>query len=79
MHDEMPGDGKLREASLAELEQIVSETREMLEAIKGELDYRKQRHQHIEIDRLETHLAEARPNWSEVRNFFDLVLKELRK
>jgi hypothetical protein len=79
MHDETRADSELSAASIAELEQMITETREMLESIKGELEYRKQRQQHIEIDRLEAHLADARPKWSEVRNFFDLVLKELRK
>lgn len=79
MQDDKRADSELREASIAELEQMVSETKEMLDAIRGELEYRRQRQQHIEIDRLEDYLADARPKWSEVRDFFDLVLKELRK
>lgn len=79
MQDDKPVESELRAASIAELEQMVSETREILDSVKGELEYRKQRQQHIEIDRLEDYLADARPKWGEVRNFLDIVLKELRK
>jgi hypothetical protein len=78
----MPMDHKphaLEHVSVAELETMITETDQTIQAVRDELVRRRQQRQHLEIERLEEHLAEAKPKWAEVKSFLELVLRELRK
>lgn len=59
------------EEMLAEAEQTVAQLRHALQT------RREYGAQHAEIDRLEEHMANARVSWREVRNFLEIVWREI--
>ena len=70
---------RLAATPTGDLQSMVTDASETLAAIQAELDRREREQQHVAIERLDEYLADARPKWGEVKAFFDLVLKELRK
>ncbi|UXA18563.1 hypothetical protein [Mycobacterium sp. SMC-4] len=61
-----------------ELEEMLSEAEETVTRLRDALQARREHGaQHAEIDRLEEHMANARVSWREVRNFLDIVWREI--
>ena len=69
---------RLLERLLADAEVATAKLRQELEEMREHRSTDMERlEQHIEIDRLREHLADAQVHWSEVRDFFDSALKQL--
>ncbi|WP_166347168.1 hypothetical protein [Phytoactinopolyspora limicola] len=62
-----------------DLEQIIAETEAYLSELKSELQRRRAEARAAEIDDLETHLANARVKWDELKDFLEVVLQELKR
>ncbi|CAN3126780.1 hypothetical protein ACNUDN_02695 [Mycobacterium sp. smrl_JER01] len=61
-----------------ELQQMLREAEETVAQLKDALRARRNLSaQHAEIDRLEEHLANARVRWTEVRQFLNIVWREI--
>lgn len=62
-----------------ELEQMLRETEHLVKEVREELESRRRDAQHVEIEHLDEHLQEAQGKWSDLKRFFDSILKELRR
>lgn len=62
-----------------ELEKLIDETEQSVSALREEIERRRKKRQHLEIDHLEDHLQNAKGKWSELKRFFEFVLSDLRK
>lgn len=69
----------LQHLSVSELEHLLDETDTSIRGVRAELQRRRAAEQHLAIEQLEERLAAAKPQWAEVKGFFEHVLKELRK
>lgn len=72
-------EAKLEATSTAELERMLGETEDYVKEVREELERRRARAQHLEIEHLDQHLQEAQGKWSDLKRFFDIVLRELRR
>lgn len=72
-------EAKLESTSTAELERMLGETEDYVKEVREELERRRTRAQHLEIENLDQHLQEAQGKWSDLKRFFDIVLRELRR
>lgn len=70
--------GGLHLRSDEEIEQLINETEEALQALMQELKNRQQSGQHKNIDHLEAHLENADTSFKALRNFIAMALKEIR-
>lgn len=61
-----------------EIEHLINETEEALQALMQELKKRQQSGQHKSIDYLEAHLENADTSFKALRNFIAMALKEIR-
>ncbi|MFC0336080.1 hypothetical protein SAMN05421848_2776 [Kushneria avicenniae] len=68
---------RIETTSTAELEAMLNDSAELIEAIKTELASRES--QKRELESMDTLIHEARPKFQEIRSFFALVLEELRE
>lgn len=69
-----------------ELEELLQEAEATVSELRRELDRRRQAArdnttaaQHAEIARLSAHLENARVNWADVKEFFNVMITELKK
>ena len=69
----------LNRMSNEELEQIVEEAESCIREIRAEMERRQQQTQHEAIDSLAFYLDQTDVGWSDVRQFFQQVLQELRR
>lgn len=72
-------EAKLEATSTAELEHMLGETESYVKEVREELERRRTQAQHLEIENLDQHLQEAQGKWSDLKRFFDIVLRELRR
>lgn len=72
-------EAKLEATSTAELERMLGETEDYVKEVREELERRRTQAQHLEIENLDQHLREAQGKWSDLKRFFDIVLRELRR
>lgn len=70
-------EAKLEATSTVELERMLGETEDYVKEVREELERRRTRAQHLEIENLD--LQEAQGKWSDLKRFFDIVLRELRR
>jgi hypothetical protein len=68
----------LKMSSTAALTKLMEETEATLSSLRAELKLREESAQHREIDRLEEHMANAQVSLKSIKEFFELVLKEIR-
>lgn len=61
-----------------ELETLASETQETLEALMGELNKRRAKKMHGDIDNLEEHLKSADTSFKSLKDFIAMALREIR-
>ncbi|RUR40908.1 hypothetical protein [Vreelandella populi] len=67
---------KIISTSTAELKSMLDDSSELIEEIREEIAQREA--QERELEPFDTLIEEARPKMDEIRNFFTLVLSELR-
>lgn len=68
---------RIETTSTAELEAMLNDSAELIDAIRAELATREA--QKREIESVDTLIHEARPRFQEIRGFFAMVLEELRE
>lgn len=68
-----------RSLSQDKLTGLIAETEDTLQALKAELGNRERDAQHAEIEKLEEHLEEVETGLRSVRDFFRLLLGEIRE
>lgn len=68
----------LKLLSFDDLENLTRETEQALAELRSELERRREAQQHSEIENLEEHFADAEHKFAGVREFIEVILKELR-
>ncbi len=68
----------LKLLSLEDLEELTRDTETALGELRGELERRREAQQHHEIDNLEQHFESAELSFAGLREFIEVILKELR-
>lgn len=74
--DEVADSAHLR--SDADIERLINETEETMQALMAELKKRQESAQHKNIDCLDEHLENADTSFKALRNFIAMALKEIR-
>ena len=67
-----------RAQRIQELETKITATEAALARLKGELAAERERAQHEAVDNLEAHLTHANVSLTDIRQFIDMVLSEIR-